>query len=230
MVKNKLISFIQLLAHPLFIGFIVACVVLEESHYSFFPDNIVRDYYRYIKWNRVEIMKDDFSYSYCVGERSIENPILWYTNGRYYIFSENILAYYNGDDTAFLSRRDVFLYSSGIEPRIYFSKFKLYRRYYNQTFRNDISYPVVELIDSSHNMRLYKFRKPPEAFLLMFENTRSYDPKLAARFSNHPLISHSKEYYPSLLAIYKTTDVERMYNEAAECIENPQIDQDYPWF
>ena len=72
MVKNKLISFIQILAHPLFIGFIVAYVVLEESPYSFFPDNIVRDYYRYIKWNRVEIMKDDFSYSYCFNEGYIE--------------------------------------------------------------------------------------------------------------------------------------------------------------
>ena len=79
-------------------------------------------------------------------------------------------------------------------------------------------------------MRLYKFRKQPEEFLLMLENNRTYDAKLGARFSDHPLILHTKEYYPSLLAIYNTLDVDKMYNEAAECIENPQIDQDYPWF
>ena len=217
------------MTNPLFIGFILASVVLKVSPYSFFPDNIVLDYYRYTKRNRVEITKDDFSYSYCIGERTIENPILWHTNGRYYIFSENVLEHYKGDDTLFLNRRDVFLYSSGIEPRIYFSTFKLYRKYYYQTFRNAISYPVIELVDNPQNMKLYKFREQPESFLMMLENNRSYDAKLGARFSDHPLIFHTKEYYPSLLAIYKTIDVLRMY-DIEQNLDDAQIRQDYPWF
>ena len=78
-------------------------------------------------------------------------------------------------------------------------------------------------------MKLYKFREQPESFLMMLENNRSYDAKLGARFSDHPLIFHTKEYYPSLLAIYKTIDVLRMY-DIEQNLDDAQIRQDYPWF
>lgn len=230
MVKNKLISFIQILAHPLFIGFIVAYVVLEESHYSFFPDNIVRDYYWYIRENRNESMKDDLSYSYCFNEGYIEKPIIGYINDRYYIFSEKILGDYQGNDSIFLNRRDVFSYTCGIEPRIYFSSFNLYRKYTNNTFRNHCPYYAIQFVDSLYNMKFYKFRRLPESFLFMLENERSYAPILAGKFSDHPLISHTKEYYPTVAAVFKKKEVKKMYNKEYPIDSIKIIEEYYPWF
>ena len=231
MVKNKLLSIIQILAHPLFIGFIVAYVVLEESHYPYFPDNnIVRNYYWYIRENSNESMKDDLSYSYCINEGYIEKPIMGYINDRYYVFSEKILRDYQGNDSIFLNRRDVFSYTCGIEPRIYFSSFNLRRKYFKKSFRNYCPYHVIQYLDSLYNMKLYKFRKSPESFLFMLENERSYDPILAGKFSDHPLISHTKEYYPTVVAVFKKNEVKMMYNTENPIDSIKIIEKYYPCF
>ncbi len=191
---------------PLILELIITFIILNGILYS--NIHIVPNtFYHYIA-NRIyykQKSRQEPLHSYCVSEITINKPIIGHINGSYYIFSEDILDDYTGNDTIFTNRKDVFEYSWN-RPSGYFKNYKLFRKSFNIIYDGS-QYAAIELTCEMYHMKVYEFRVRPKSFLLLIKNR-----EFASQESSEDdiLIAFTKEFYPTVIGTYSRKDLYKL--------------------
>lgn len=126
---------------------------------------------------------------YYVDKIQIENPIVGYLQGGYYVFTDDVLKEYTGNDSLFLARRDV----------LEFYDFTVGQKFYQK-----LSYDLGDFVGSYYNVfpkdtvsgiPIFNFYFEPTDFILILHN------KVTWICVDEPDVyegEYSKDYIPSV--------------------------------
>lgn len=218
--RQKVMPYMKPLIFPILIAFFGAQIVLGSSIYI--VPNTLYNYFTELIFNKKMLLKGEPLHSFCVGEITIDNPIIGYINEGYHIFSKDVLNFYNGDDSTFTNRKDVFEYSWH-RPYWYFKSHKLFRKSFNIVYNHN-QYAAINLIDSIYNMKVYEFRVPPESFLLLIKNREVVAKKSC---EDNIFVDYTKEYYPAVIGTYTKKNLNKIYR-MEDSLRTIIKNEDYP--
>lgn len=128
---------------------------------------------------------------YVVSLIHIKNPRVIKISDIYYVMPDSTVKAYNGSESTFIKRKDVFKVRNGPFDRSYYANYRLFSIL---NYSMDI---LLEKEKEKDNIAVYKFKEKPKSFILALERHETI-----IWYDDVGIAEYSKEYYPTVAPVF----------------------------